>query len=35
MNELMQAFGSEDNVMVFENSTFGNVRVIEEKEAMC
>jgi len=30
MNELMQAFGSEDNVMVFENSTFGNVRVIEE-----
>lgn len=30
MSELMKAFGSEDNVMVFENSTFGNVRVIEE-----
>lgn len=30
MNELMKAFGSEDNVMVFENSAFGNVRVIEE-----
>ena len=30
MSELMKAFGSEDNVMVFENSAFGNVRVIEE-----
>ena len=30
MSELMKAFGSEDNVMVFENSMFGNVRVIEE-----